>query len=203
MVRACCADASSSPTDISGHRPQISARATSPWPLTQRICTELASGGSEPPAGGPPALRPGASGRRPGLLARGPRQPGKPRRFRGHPSRTGGSQTAPGRSLRNGKPSPGHTFVADVRSTRGALPVFRPVGFPESPPEPCTCRILHPCWPQADGRSERSSLCVGLSRGRGCWNTAGSAAKMVDCAVAISVSRRVERVLAHRVAADE
>jgi hypothetical protein len=35
-----------------------------------------------------------------------------------------------------------------VRSTRGALPVFRPVGFPESPPEPGVPVVLAPGSPQ-------------------------------------------------------
>jgi hypothetical protein len=35
-----------------------------------------------------------------------------------------------------------------VRSTRGALPVFRPVGFPESPPEPGVPVVPAPGSPQ-------------------------------------------------------
>ena len=35
-----------------------------------------------------------------------------------------------------------------VRSTRGALPVFRPVGFPESPPEPGVPVVPAPGYPQ-------------------------------------------------------
>jgi hypothetical protein len=36
----------------------------------------------------------------------------------------------------DGPISKSHAAPAGVRSTRGALPVFLPVGFPESPPEP-------------------------------------------------------------------
>jgi hypothetical protein len=43
---------------------------------------------------------------------------------------------------------------ASVRSTRGALPVFRPVGFPESPPEPGVPVVPAPGSPQVPLRTD-------------------------------------------------
>jgi hypothetical protein len=48
---------------------------------------------------------------------------------------------------------PGHGRDLSVRSTRGALPVFQPVGFPESPPEPGVPVVPAPGSPQVPLRT--------------------------------------------------
>jgi hypothetical protein len=57
---------------------------------------------------------------------------------------------------------------AGVRSTRGALPVFRPVGFPESPPEPGVPVVPAPGSPQVP---LRIAVVIHLLAGHGAWMT--------------------------------
>jgi hypothetical protein len=61
----------------------------------------------------------------------------------------GTARAVNGLSWTVGQARPGPTDQkVSVRSTRGALPVFRPVGFPESPPEPGVPVVPAPGSPQ-------------------------------------------------------
>jgi hypothetical protein len=64
------------------------------------------------------------------------------------------SQRDRGRFFQAGHAAPTRRITSSVRSTRGALPVFRPVGFPESPPEPGVPVVPAPGSPQVPLRTE-------------------------------------------------
>ncbi len=67
----------------------------------------------------------------------------------------GTARAVNGLSWTVGQARPGPTDQkVSVRSTRGALPVFRPVGFPESPPEPGVPVVPAPGSPQVPLRTD-------------------------------------------------